>query len=338
MAGGPQRDVERVERITVAGSLRQEHGLERRGGDAWGSPEAGDRGARLARGRQVTGSGGWGAKPEVGLGALERFNREMTARTQKRALEVHPHMEERWDCFRRGLRGLLESNDEMSLSPASSQERTERWVLATVHRIFAAPLSALMHHEQGVQGAEKKRFAEMTDVLKRMFDSDVSSVVPLPRTPADMASEAWLGVNPSDIVGAVKTVSCFRCGANDTSGSHFTSVCGASYDQDRNALGYRARPSVSWAEGKSGQSRATMGGVRGTDNRQELAADVEVLVAEAIRKRDDETRPPRSEGARDRAGPTRYRSRTPPLPSRYTPRDQLPGASRSAAHQRGQRR
>ena len=74
-------------------------------------------------------------------------------------MAVHRDMAERWGRLQKGLRVLMASNRELELLPEEAEDRTEAWLWAAVHRVFAAPLSALMYHNEEASGVEKKRHA-----------------------------------------------------------------------------------------------------------------------------------------------------------------------------------
>lgn len=294
---------------------------DRRRGDGGGSSRG------LFDGRE---SRGRGRRSEGDRGALEQFNRDVAADVNGE-LEVHPAMSERWTRFCQGLSVLLESNEELEWSREEAQERTEMWVMAAVHRLFAGPLSAIMSHEEGATGIEKKRYAEMTDVLHSVFKSEVTKLPPLPATPEDLARGPAQPVPRADILKAAQTTKCFRCGARDNNGRHFAGVCGASFDTQHNSLHFKGRtPTASGArQGVAfGAPEVGTGGMRGSrvEEQQSFSReDVEEMVSRAIREQ--------GEGRHDADAGRRGRRRSPASPARFrsreAPRAQLPGPPRT---------
>lgn len=244
----------------------------------------------------------WAGRGESHLDALEAFNRDAVTGVTAGPSEVHKDMHMRWDFFRRGLQALLQSNEEMGLPSDAAAERTEAWVMAAVHRMFAAPLSAVMSHSEASTGAEKKRHAETASVLSALFKSGVTSVPPLPAKPEDMSGPSWRPAPIDEILQVAQTSQCFRCGAKDATGKHFTAACGATYDADRNSLQFK-RPGVAGSrQGSMGGPDSGMGGLRGGGEQLTLSlTDVKSLFESMRDDRAHEERlPPPPQAGRER--------------------------------------
>lgn len=199
------------------------------------------------------------------------FNQSIAGTSFQRGGGVHQHMAERWESFQRGLRLMIEANQAEGLDAPDAQERMRLWVQASVHRMFAGPLSAVMQHGQDASGQERKRYAEMSDVLRRLFSHEVSSVLPLGE-PEEMQTGAWRNASTEEVLRVVKTSKCFRCDRPDPSGDHFTCICGATADVQGNQLTFNAMA-------RSGPSR--VGAMRGAAaSRADAAGREDALLAE----------------------------------------------------------
>lgn len=329
MQGDQGEDVNRRDRrgLGRAAGHRDEH--------RWSNRQAGPGVDRLhvsARRPRTS----WARRAAEDLGGMEAFNREVAAGSSTDSLAVHPSMAQRWEQLRWGFRVLAESNREMGLSPEDADERTEAWLWTAVHRVFAAPVSALMFHKEEAAGADKKRHEETAAVFTALFNSDVTQVPPVPATPEEMGQGGFRPRSREEIVKAAHTGKCHRCGARDTTGKHFTAVCGASFDTEHNPLLYKSKVGQGWAAGRGGGMDGGMGGLRGSRFDQMVPmADVQAMIDSGIRAREDRM----AVREDDRRG--RRRSPSPPPLGRYRSRDPPRGYGQQGGQQGaagGQRR